>query len=299
MRADPNYVTSLSQALSSSTKASNDLASQLSSGLRVGSLSDDPGAAAQSLQLGSQIARVDTYIQTAANQSSMLQVTDSTLGEVVSQLTSAISLAVQATNGTLNSSNLQATAQQLTGIRDQVLALANSSYQGRFLFAGSQGSIKPFALDTATTPATVTYSGDATSQSIETPGGQQIQLNLPGSSIFGSGSSGPIAVLNQLIADVTSGAPASNLSADSAALTASLGQVSTQRSLLNASLTTLQSTSSYAQTQEAQLKAQQSSLVAADPAAVATELKSNQVQYQALLSVVTALQKINLFDYMH
>ena len=299
MRADPNYVTSLSQALSSSTKASNDLASQLSSGLRVGSLSDDPGAAAQSLQLGSQIARVDTYIQTAANQSSMLQVTDSTLGEVVSQLTSAISLAVQATNGTLNSSNLQATAQQLTGIRDQVLALANSSYQGRFLFAGSQGSIKPFALDTATTPATVTYSGDATSQSIETPGGQQIQVNLPGSSIFGSGSSGPIAVLNQLIADVTSGAPASNLSADSAALTASLGQVSTQRSLLNASLATLQSTSSYAQTQEAQLKAQQSSLVAADPAAVATELKSNQVQYQALLSVVTALQKINLFDYMH
>lgn len=299
MRADPNYVTSLSQALSSSTKASNDLASQLSSGLRVGSLSDDPGAAAQSLQLGSQIARVDTYIQTAANQSSMLQVTDSTLGEVVSQLTSAISLAVQATNGTLNSSNLQATAQQLTGIRDQVLALANSSYQGRFLFAGSQGSIKPFALDTATTPATVTYSGDATSQSIETPGRQQIQVNLPGSSIFGSGSSGPIAVLNQLIADVTSGAPASNLSADSAALTASLGQVSTQRSLLNASLTTLQSTSSYAQTQEAQLKAQQSSLVAADPAAVATELKSNQVQYQALLSVVTALQKINLFDYMH
>jgi len=299
VRADPNYVTSLSQALSSSTKASNDLASQLSSGLRVGSLSDDPGAAAQSLQLGSQIARVDTYIQTAANQSSMLQVTDSTLGEVVSQLTSAISLAVQATNGTLNSSNLQASAQQLTGIRDQVLALANSSYQGRFLFAGSQGSIKPFALDTATTPATVTYSGDATSQSIETPGRQQIQLNLPGSSIFGSGSSGPIAVLNQLIADVTSGAPASNLSADSAALTASLGQVSTQRSLLNASLATLQSTSSYAQTQEAQLKAQQSSLVAADPAAVATELKSNQVQYQALLSVVTALQKINLFDYMH
>jgi len=299
VRADPNYVTSLSQALSSSTKASNDLASQLSSGLRVGSLSDDPGAAAQSLQLGSQIARVDTYIQTAANQSSMLQVTDSTLGEVVSQLTSAISLAVQATNGTLNSSNLQASAQQLTGIRDQVLALANSSYQGRFLFAGSQGSIKPFALDTATTPATVTYSGDATSQSIKTPGRQQIQVNLPGSSIFGSGSSGPIAVLNQLIADVTSGAPASNLSADSAALTASLGQVSTQRSLLNASLTTLQSTSSYAQTQEAQLKAQQSSLVAADPAAVATELKSNQVQYQALLSVVTALQKINLFDYMH
>jgi len=298
VRAEPSYVTSLSQALNSSTKAANDLASQLSSGLRVASLSDDPGAAAQSLQLGSQIARVDTYIQTAASQSAMLQVTDSTLGEVVSQLTSAISLAVQATNGTLNTSNLQATAQQLTGIRDQVLALANTSYQGRFLFAGSQGSTKPFALDTTTTPATVTYSGDAASQSVETPGGQQIQVNLPGSSIFSSGASGPIAVLNQLIADVTSGAPASSLSADSTALTNALGRVSTQRSLLNSSLSTLQSTSGYAQTQEVQLKAQQSALVAADPATVATELKSNQVQYQALLSVITALQKINLFDYL-
>jgi flagellar hook-associated protein 3 FlgL len=153
LRADPTYVSSLSQALNNATQASNNLALQLSSGLRVSSLSDDPGAATQSVQVGNQIARVDTYIQTAASQSSMLQVTDSTLGEVVSQLTSAISLAVQGTNGTQNASNLQAITQQLTGIRDQVLALANASYQGRYLFAGSQGSVKPFSLDTTTTPA--------------------------------------------------------------------------------------------------------------------------------------------------
>jgi flagellar hook-associated protein 3 FlgL len=138
VRADPSYITTLSQALNSSTSAANDLASQLSSGLRVGSLSDDPTAAAQSILLGSQITRVDAYIQTASTQSSMLQVTDSTLGEAVTQLTSAISLAVQGANGTLNSSNMQAVAQQVAGIRDQILSLANTSYQGRYLFAGSQ-----------------------------------------------------------------------------------------------------------------------------------------------------------------
>jgi flagellar hook-associated protein 3 FlgL len=67
---------------------------------------------------------------------------------------------------------------------------------------------------------------------------------------------------------------------------------------LNSSLSTIQSTSNYAQTQEAQLKSQQSSLVASDPATVATQLKSTQIQYQALLSVVTTLQKVNLFDYL-
>jgi flagellar hook-associated protein 3 FlgL len=298
VRADPNYVASLTLALNSSTKASNDLASQLSSGLRVSSLSDDPSAAAQSIQLGTQISRIDTYIQTASNQSSMLQMTDATLGEVVAQLTAAISLAVQGANGTLNSSNLQAIAQQVVGIRDQVMALANTSYQGHYLFAGSQGSTEPFALDTTTSPATVIYSGDANVQFIETPGGQRIQVNLPGTSIFGSGSTGPLAALNQLIEDLTTGAPTSNLAADSAALNDALGQVSTQRSLLDTSLSTIKSTSTYAQTEEAQLKAQQGTLVASDPAAVATQLKSTEVQYQALLSVITALQKVNLFDYL-
>jgi flagellar hook-associated protein 3 FlgL len=291
-------VSTLSQALNNSTNTANNLASQLSCGLRVNSLSDDPSAAAQSTKLGMEIARVDTYIQTASNQASMLQVTDSTLGEVVTQLTAAISLAIQGTNGTLNASNVQAVTQQLTGIRDQVLALANTSYQGRFLFAGSQGSTKPFSLDTTTTPATVSYAGDTNLQLIETPGGQRIQVSSPGTSLFGSGASGVLAALNQTIADFTANAPSATLAANSAALNTALGDISTQRSLLNSSLSTLQSTSNYAQTQEAQLKVQQGSMVAADPADVATQLKSNQTQYQAMLSVFTALQKVNLFDYL-
>jgi len=298
VRADPQYVTTLTQALAVSTQTANNLASELSSGLRVNSISDDPSAASQSIRLNNQISRIDTFIQTAATQTSMLQITDSTLGEVVSQLTSAISLAVQAANGTLNGSNLQAVAQQITGIRDQILALANTSYQGRYLFAGSQGQTKPFALNTATLPAGVLYSGDAIAQSIETPGGQRIQITLPGTAIFGS-ASGALSTINQLLADLNSGASSSTLAADSSALTDALHQVSAQRSVLNSSLSTIQSTGNYAQTQEAQLKTQQGTLVAADPASVATQLKSNQIQYQALLSVITSLQKINLFDYLH
>ena len=52
------------------------------------------------------------------------------------------------------------------------------------------------------------------------------------------------------------------------------------------------------QTQEAQLKVQQGTLVSSDPAAVATGLKASQTQYQALLSVITALQQDNLFSHL-
>ena len=78
--------------------------------------------------------------------------------------------------------------------------------------------------------------------------------------------------MNQLIADLSGGAASAILTADTSALTTALGQVSNQRSILDSSLSRIQSTSLYTQTQEAQLRVQQNSLVAADTATVATQL---------------------------
>jgi flagellar hook-associated protein 3 FlgL len=298
MRVDPNYITNLAAAVNQSTQQENTLTSELSSGLRVASLSDGPVAVAQSTLLGSSIAKDDTFVQTASNESSRMQVTDSTLGEVVTQITSALSTAVGGNNGTLNASDLASVAQTLSGIRDQVLSLANTSYQGQYLFGGSQGSTPPFTLDTSTNPATATYNGDSNVQYVATPSGQNIQVNLPGSAVFGSAGSGVLGALNQLISDFSSGATTASLTADTGALTTALGQLSSQRSTLDSALSRLQATSTYAQTEESQLKVAQSSLVSADPAAVATQLSQAEVQHQALLSVITSLGSVNLFSLM-
>jgi flagellar hook-associated protein 3 FlgL len=299
LRVDPNYVINLAAAVGQSSSAEATLTGELSSGLRVSSLQDDPVAVAQSALLGSAIAKADSYVQTASGESSLLQVSDTTLGEVVKQLTSALTLAVQGSNGTMNAANVATVTQQLSGIRDQVLSLANTSYQGQYLFGGSQGSVKPFTLDTSTTPATTTYNGDTKLQHVETPSGQKIQVNLPGSDVFGGTGSGTFGALNQLIADFSSGAASATMTADTAALTTALAQVSNQRSILDSSLSRVQSTSLYTQTQEAQLRVQQSGLVVADTAMVATQLSSAETQHQALLSVMSAVQKVNLFDYLH
>ena len=298
MRVDPHYVVNLAAAIDQSSSMESSLTTELSSGLRVTSLQVDPGAVAKSALIASDIARNDTYVQSANGQQGLLQVTDSTLGEVVTQLTSAVTLAVQGSNGTLTSSNILVIAQQLTGIRDQVLSLANSSYLGSHLFGGSQGSSKPYSVDTATVPATTTYSGDSVVQYTETPTGQKIQVNLPGSAIFGSGSTGLLPVLNQLIADFSSGTASASATSDASALTAALSQVSSQRSILGSSLSRLQQTSAYAQTEVSELTAEQGTLVSADLATVATDLKSAETQHQALLSVTAALGSSNLFTYI-
>jgi flagellar hook-associated protein 3 FlgL len=298
MRVDPNYISNLAAALNQSTGQENTLTSELSSGLRVASLSDGPVAVAQSTLLGSSIAKDDTFVQTASNESSRMQVTDSTLGEVVTQITSALSTAVRGNNGTLNASDLASVAQALSGIRDQVLSLANTSYQGQYLFGGSQGSAPPFTLDTTTNPATAVYNGDSSVQYIQTPSGQQIQVNLPGSAVFGAAGSGVLGALNQLISDFSGGATTTALTADTGALTTALGQLSSQRSTLDSALSRLQSSSTYTQTEESQLKVAQGNLVSADPAAVATQLSQAETQHQALLSVINALGSSNLFSLM-
>jgi len=298
MRVDPNYITNLTASLDQSTSEENTLTSELSSGLRVATLADDPVAVAQSTLLGSSISRDDTFVQTASNESSRLQVADSTLGEVVTQVTSAISAAVAGNNGTLNASDIVSVAQQLSGIRDEVLSLANTSYQGQYLFGGSQGSTPPFTLDTSTTPATANYTGDNNVEYVETPNGQKIQVNLPGSSVFGAAGTGVLGALNQLISDFSGGATTAAITADTSALTTALGQLSSQRSTLDSSLSRLQSSSTYAQTEESQLKVAQSGLVSADPAAVASQLSTAETQHQALLSVINALGGSDLFSMM-
>ena len=80
-------------------------------------------------------------------------------------------------------------------------------------------------------------------------------------------------------------------------LSAGLTNVTTQRSVLDASLSTLQQTSTYTSTNEVNLQAAQSALVATNTATVATDLSSTETQQQALLNVMSVAGK-SLFDYM-
>jgi flagellar hook-associated protein 3 FlgL len=284
--------------LNSSTLSEQQLTSELSSGLRVSSLSDDPVAAGQSSLLSSSISQDDSFVQTAASTQSLMQVADSALSSVVTQLTSALSLAVAGNNGTESSADLTSLSQQLGSIRDQVVSLANTSYQGTYIFAGSQGNVKPYTVDSSTSPATTTYNGDAQIGTVTTENGQQLQTTLAGSTVFSASGANVMTALNNLVADFASGTPASTASSDIGVLQAAMGNVSQQQSILGSSLDRLESASTYAQTDSTNLTAAASTLVAADPATVATQLSAAETQNQALMSVIATVEKQSLFDYL-
>jgi flagellar hook-associated protein 3 FlgL len=299
LRVDPNYITNLSSALNQSGNLLNTLSTELSSGMSISNLADNPVAAAQATLLDGQIEQYDTFVQTSSGEASMMQVADSTLGDVVTQITQALGLAVEGSNGTQSSSDNASVAQSLSGILNQIVSLANTSFQGQFLFSGSQGSVQPFTLDSSTSPPTVNYAGDTSVQFIETPSGQKLQVNLPGSSVFGSGNTGVVGALSQLIADISGNAATTTITTDTATLKTALDQLSDQRSTLDSSLAQVNSSNTFAQTTEAQLGIAQSGLVSANPETVATQLSSAETQHQALLSVISTLSnQEDLFQMM-
>jgi flagellar hook-associated protein 3 FlgL len=293
MRFDPFFMNSAVSALDQTSAMEQQLTNEIASGSRVNSLSDDPVAAGENVLLSSQLKLDDSFSQTENSTVGMLQVTDSTLGSVVSQLTQALSLATKGNNGTLNASDLQSIAKQLSGIRDEVLSLANTTYMNRYVFSGSQGGTTPYSLDSTVTPNTVTYNGDTVISYVTTPNGQKIQTNLPGSQIFSDPTNNVLQTLNSLIADFSSGTTSTSAIGDTTALNTALNYVSQQRVVIDNSITQLQGAQNYIQTQGTQITAAQTGLLQTDVAQASTQLSTAETQQAALTQVVNILEKNN------
>ncbi len=291
MRVDPNYVTNLVSSLDQSQANEQQLTAELSSGVSITALSQNPVASGENVLLLNQIQQDDSFTQSTSLVTGQLQVADSTLGSVVTQLTQAISLATSANNGTMNASDVKSIGNQISGILDEVQSLANTSYQGQYIFAGGQTSTTPFTTSTGASPAVTTYNGDEDINYLETPNGQKIQLNVPGDQIFlGSGANSVFGALNSLVADYSTGTVnTSQAVSDTEALGTALNFVSQQRVSIDNSITQLSTASEAVSSEQTQLTAAQTNLMQADVAKVSTQLSLSETQQTALEDVIAQL----------
>src|SRR5512141_382518 len=102
MRVNRNMVLSVLAAIQRTQAAEEKAIRELSTGKRVNAPSDDPAAASGLVQNQSRLGLVDQYTQNVASLQDMMQMADSSLGDVVTSVTQAISLGVQGGDGTLS-----------------------------------------------------------------------------------------------------------------------------------------------------------------------------------------------------
>src|SRR5262249_8493534 len=106
----------------------------------------------------------------------------------------AISLGTEGANGTLSAADRQAIAGEVQGLTSQTLGLANTTYQGTFIFAGTAVNTQPFTQ----IGSAVTYNGNNNSTTVQLSNGNPISANLPGSQLFQNASGDVFAALENL-----------------------------------------------------------------------------------------------------
>ncbi|WP_418162274.1 flagellar hook-associated protein FlgL [Pantoea vagans] len=155
---------------------------QLSSGRRVTNPSDDPIAASravvltQTQQQGEQYALARTFAKQG------LSLEDNTLRGVTTAITTAQTLIVNGSTGTLSDDDRGSIATQLEGVRAQLLNLANSKdANGRYIFAGYKTDSAPF-VDTAGTGVSYAGGTEAITQKVDTS--RTMTVAHTGDSIF-------------------------------------------------------------------------------------------------------------------
>ena len=293
MRVDPTYLNNVVSALDNVQANEEQYTSELSSGVSLTSISTNPVAAGENVLLLNEIQQDDSFTSSANQSTGQLQVADSVLGSAVTQITQAISLATAANNGTENAGNEQSLANELEGIRSELITLANSNYQGQYIFAGSLGSTAPFV----TAGTTVNYVGDNKVNYLVTPNNQKIQLNVPGGQIFNN----VFSSLDSLISDyssVTSTTPLNTTQAatDTASLNNALTSLSGQRVLIDNSITQISAAESAVSSEGTQLTSVQTTLIQADVAGVSTQISTSQTQVTALEDLIASLGSDSLFS---
>lgn len=116
---------------------------ELADGKKVRSASDDPAGTQESLALRTRLARLAGYDRSAASARASLATVDSVLGEVLDLLTEAQTEAMAgASTPTENANEIR--AQQIERLRNELLRLANTSQNGRYVFAGTETAVAPF-----------------------------------------------------------------------------------------------------------------------------------------------------------
>lgn len=294
MRVDPNPLSDLLSALEQTQQQINTDSEQVASGQTVNVPSDDPATAATLVRNADQTAEADQYLRSIGSIQGEMQNADSTLSSVITVLQRAISLGTEGANGTDNASDRQAIANELQGIQAQLVSLANLSYQGNYVFAGTATQTAPYVPD-ADSPSGVSYVGNSETNQIEVGDSLNIQTNLPGSELFSSAGNDVFQAVQDLITSLQSG---TNISGAVTEVSNAYDYINQQRVFYGNAIDQLNTQQTYLNSETTQLAQQQDSLAATDLPQAITSLETSETAEQATLQIISQTQQENLFSYL-
>ena len=246
---------------------------QLSSGTRINSGADDAAGLAVADGLAANEAALTQSEQNASDATGLLQTADGALSQVTSLLTRGVTLATEAANSTLTSSQISSANQEYQNILTQIGDIgAKTNYNGTGVFSATANT---FVVSDGTTSGSTTYAdtvGVLTTASVGTTtgGGAGVDFTASGvATLTAANAQGILSALNSAIEDVDY-----------------------QRGGLGANINQLSSAQSVAASEETNLASAENNIRATDYGQASSDLSKYQVLSQTGISALAQANSV-------
>jgi flagellar hook-associated protein 3 FlgL len=283
------------------------LTDQASSGNRILKPSDDPFGTVTVLAADSQNQRLGAYLSDINSATNTLNTSVSALTQVSNDLTQASTIATEAANSSNDSTAFESLAQEVDGLINQVISLANTKENGQYLFAGTATASAPFSVATTDAqgrPLTVAYSGSTQRGQVITGEGQTVDTTYDGAQVFQSSGQDVFQALVTL-RDTLRNTAGLTTNQQVAALSQQIGTIASARQgVLSAtgeqsvSLQSLGALQSRVQSLQTTAQQRASSVRSADLPTVLVNLQAQENAYQVSLAVAGRIFDQNLLTFL-
>jgi flagellar hook-associated protein 3 FlgL len=277
---------------------------QLSSGYQVNDASDAPAQTPELVNLGSSLAQVQNYQTSLTRVQSETSTADQALGSAITLIQQAQTLAEQGANTTANAATDQTLAQQVQSIQQQLVSIANTSAEGRYIFGGDNDTSPPYQYDASSATGAGQLTPQNSTRAFVNPTGQTVYQSLSAQQIFNpvDGTGAPtanstFAALQSLVTALNAGDVAGITAATTALGTAST-YVSQQQAYYGAAENRLTSEQNTAANQVTSLQVQISGIRDTNTTQAATEITQLSTDEQAAYAAQAAIPVKSLFNYL-
>jgi flagellar hook-associated protein 3 FlgL len=272
---------------------------QLTTGLKINNVSDDPTHIADLWQTRAQLDQANQIDANLGQVGTEVNTAESALQGAVTLVQRAETLGTSGATDTASASTRQNLAGELGSILQELVATANTSVQGRYIFSGDSDQTQPYTIDLTQASPISAYQGSASTRQIQSPDGTTFSVALTAQQIFDSPNA------QQSVFVSINNLRQALLNNDSAAINSAITDVQTSDGYLNQQLAfygtaqnRIDAAAQFGQNYTTQLQTQLSGLEDANEAQSITDLTQAQTQLQAALQSEAGLPRTSLFDFL-
>ena len=271
---------------------------QISSGHRISAASDDPERLGSILSTGAELERVTQVSQNLDRVKGEVDTSEQSLESAVKMLEQANTIGLSGASSPKSATERSMMADQVQGILEQMVSLADTTQAGRYLFSGDSEQTAPYQVDLTQPNGVTAYAGSASTRRVEDASGQTFAVGLTADEIFDApGDASVFGALNQLRVALKAN-DAAGVQAVLPKLTAAQNQLNVELARSGNMQNTVNSSIDFAQKKKLSLTTALSALADTDIVEAAMESQSAALEQQASMSARAMIPRKSLFDYL-